>query len=513
MENKFIQISIETKVKFLILIVTVMLFTLPVNSQTLKAGTGKSNITAEDENIHDSLYVKVLILKNSKNSLAIITLDVVSIGTIGYVPDNYFKNIKTKLKKEFGINDVLISATHNHYDGFLVGDQKIKDDLVQPTLKAVKIALKDMEPVKVGGGSGYEDRIAMNRRIKLKDGSVFTIRHANPNAPDDQVSGVGDIDPEIGILRVDRYDGTSKAVLFNYACHPYTGVPGKGVTAEYPGFACSKIEENLNHGSMAFFLQGAAGNITEILYKNVSDYRDSEVFGRMLGKSTLKALKSIKTKKSPEFKIVTKTIDLPLRSDVSNRIKELEEQEVKLLTSLRGTSLNMKSFIPLYIKYSLSPDFPSYYSYRYLQEEKIGLEGLSSLDKENRKNIDKYIKNMLAMDKLSQIEENKAFLKIKQEEIEKNEKTTISVEIEAIRIGNFILVTFPGEPFAEIGMNIKNSSPFENTFLAGYSNGYIHYAPTAEAYKEWGYEVMNCILAPEWQNSYEQEIKQLLKEL
>ncbi len=31
--------------------------------------------------------------------------------------------------------------------------------------------------------------------IKLKDGSVFTIRHANPNMPDDEMVGLGEIDP------------------------------------------------------------------------------------------------------------------------------------------------------------------------------------------------------------------------------------------------------------------------------------------------------------------------------
>jgi hypothetical protein len=94
----------------------------------------------------------------------------------------------------------------------------------------------------------------------------------------------------------------------------------------------------------------------------------------------------------------------------------------------------MKTFIPLYIKYKLSPDYPSYYKYRYLQEEKEGQTGMKTLDIENRRNIDKYIQNMLAMDKLSQIEENKAFLNIKQAEIEKNSNNKIKVDIEGLGV-------------------------------------------------------------------------------
>ena len=245
----------------------------------------------------------------------------------------------------------------------------------------------------------------------------------------------------------------------------------------------------------------------------MNDYRDCEPFGRMLGASTLKGFRKIETSKTSLFSVISKKIELPLRQDISQHIKNLENQERVLLASLRSTSLNMKTFIPLYIKYALSPNYSSYYSYRYLQEEKEGIEGLTTVDIENRANIDKYIQNLHAMDKLAQIQENKTFLKIKQGELEKTNKKTISTEIEGIRIGDFVLVTFPGEPFAEIGLNIKEKSPYPNTFLAGYSNGYIHYAPPTDLYKEWGYEVMNCILAPEWQAIYEHEIHKIIEKL
>ena len=43
-----------------------------------------------------------------------------------------------------------------------------------------------------------------------------------------------------------------------------------------------------------------------------------------------------------------------------------------------------------------------------------------------------------------------------------------------------MLVTFPGELTVQIGLNIKQAAPHKPTFVAGYTNGYIYYAPTKE---------------------------------
>ena len=480
----------------------------------LKAGTGKSNITAANCGVvHDSLFVKALVLQNGSSRVAIISLDVVAIGGIGDIPDSFFPEITLLLKNEFKIDHLLISPSHNHLDGFLNGGKKIAADVQGKTVSAVKKAMANMEPVKVGAGKGFENRFAMNRRIRLKDGKVFTIRHANPNMPDDQVAGLGEIDPEIGILKMERKDGTIKAVVYNYACHPYTGMPDKGVTAEFPGFASQLIEDQLGHHSMAFFVQGAAGDITEVLYKDTDHPRDCESFGQMLGMSVLKALKEISIGHSDQLSVVSETVSLPLRTDISILLDTLLLQEKRVLASLRSTNLNLKSFIPLYIKYNLSPNFPSYSAEQYLFEKKGGFSGLDKMDEANKQDIDKYLRNVFAMEKLSQIQEDRHQLLLRQADVNRLGGDHVSAQIMALSIGNFILVSFPGEPFSEVGMKIKASSPYPNTFIAGYSNGYLHYAPTAESYQQLGYEVMNCILAPEWQKIYQERIMELLKQL
>ena len=94
-------------------------------------------------------------------------------------------------------------------------------------------------------------------------------------------------------------------------------------------------------------------------------------------------------------------------------------------------------------------------------------------------------------------------------------KRTISVEMLGIRIGDFVLVTFPGELTVRIGLNIKKASPHPHTFVAGYTNGYIYYTPTAEQLRNVGYaqEDSDCLVAPEWQKQFEDKIAEMLKQL
>jgi hypothetical protein len=82
---------------------------------------------------------------------------------------------------------------------------------------------------------------------------------------------------------------------------------------------------------------------------------------------------------------------------------------------------------------------------------------------------------------------------------------SLDAEVMGLRVGDFRLVTFPGEPSAQVGLDIKTLSPHALTFVAGYTNGYIYYAPTAEQLKNrgWAQEDSDCLLAPEWQALFE----------
>ncbi|NOZ23543.1 MAG: hypothetical protein GXP25_20900, partial [Planctomycetes bacterium] len=92
-------------------------------------------------------------------------------------------------------------------------------------------------------------------------------------------------------------------------------------------------------------------------------------------------------------------------------------------------------------------------------------------------------------------------------------EATVRTEVQGIRIGDCVLITSPAEVLTEVGLNVKRSSPYEYTFVAAFSNGYVHYGPPADDYKRGGYEVTECFLAPEWQQVFEKVAGEIIRRL
>lgn len=496
----------------LVLFLVTSLPALAASPAPLLAGVARSDISRVEEGlrINDPVYAKVLVLQQADVTVAIVAMDVTAIGGIGEVTDAFLPELRARIEAELGIPPlhVLVNASHNHPPhNFLCSHE----EQVARAFDAVKRAHGAMEPVTAGAGAGHEDRISMNRTLRLKDGSGWTIRHSNPSPPDEVVESVGPIDPEIGVLRLDRQDGSPLAVLYNFACHPYVTVPEGGVTSDYPGFASEVIEDNLP-GAMAIFIQGAGGDITPILYKDVNRARDSAPEGRILGLTTLKAARAIATSPA-ELRVINEPLRLPRKDDFDARVAELETDQARLLASLRGTSLNLKTFVPLYIKHLMDPEHPLDYKYRYLQSESIGADEFALIDQQNRAHLDKYIRNIRAMEQLARIQDKIATLRRHQKINADSGEETVATEVMGIRIGDFVLVSSPTEMLTTVGLNVKNASPFDHTFIAAYSNGYIHYGPPASEYAMGGYEVVECLLAPDWQALYEKKAAGVLKAL
>lgn len=67
------------------------------------------------------------------------------------------------------------------------------------------------------------------------------------------------------------------------------------------------------------------------------------------------------------------------------------------------------------------------------------------------------------------------------------------VEVQVIALGNEVAwVGLPGEMFTELGMQIKESSPYRRTIIVELANGAIGYIPTRRAYGEGNYEPTNA---------------------
>ena len=341
--------------------------------------------------------------------------------------------------------------------------------------------------------------------MKLRDGRETDVRRAYAMPRDEDVVSTGPIDPEIGLLRLDRVDtGAPLAVVYLFAAHPIQGAPDNGNTADYPAFASRAIEENLGAGVLAFFVQGCAGDINPARYKNVHEPHDAEPLGNRLGLSALRGLRAIRTTEGATLRVVNETLALPRSSDTAARMAKLRARREELLKSLQGTTLNFKTFVTLYLEHQLSGGMPAYYAHGYLHEKDRGRQDLRTLDEENSAAIQAYLRNIETMEELTRLQTNLALIEQHHAEALKL-PPTLEVEVAGLRIGDFRLVLFPGELTVQIGLNIKQRAPGPFTFVAGYSNGYIFYTPTAEQRRNPGYAQEDCdtLVAPEWQGLFE----------
>ena len=65
----------------------------------------------------------------------------------------------------------------------------------------------------------------------------------------------------------------------------------------------------------------------------------------------------------------------------------------------------------------------------------------------------------------------------------------VAAEIQAIACGPLAIVGLPGEPMTELGMAIRERSPFPQTIVLGYSNGNgVHYVGMPGEKARGGYE-------------------------
>ena len=93
-------------------------------------------------------------------------------------------------------------------------------------------------------------------------------------------------------------------------------------------------------------------------------------------------------------------------------------------------------------------------------------------------------------------------------------QTHLTFEAQVFAIGEKIaLAAIPGEPFVEIGLQIKKQSPIEHTLFSGYSNVGWAYIPVPEAYPVGGYEVEITPFRPDAAGIVVAETLSLLEEV
>jgi hypothetical protein len=150
----------------------------------------------------------------------------------------------------------------------------VKEALV----RAVREAHDRLEPARLAFGEGV-GMANMNRRAEDVDGTVSL--GLNPDGPADR---------QIGLVRVDRTDGSPIAIVVNYAIHG-TVLSGQNlrISGDAPGTVSAYLEQKT--GATVLFVNGAAGNLAPI-YSGYADPRSGHLpqFRVLLGDRVLAAL-------------------------------------------------------------------------------------------------------------------------------------------------------------------------------------------------------------------------------
>lgn len=408
------------------------------------------------------LYVTALALENDGLRVAIVDVDILILSA------GMDAEARDAVVAATGVpaQNIRIAYSHTHSGPAFISRWITEGaDLAKEWLDAlpgqitdtVQSAFSGMQPVNVASGAGSCD-ININRRPEDEHGSRFTGR--NWKDP---------VDHEVGVVAMDTLAGDPLATLMVYACHPtIMGHANKMVTPDFPGPARRVVEQTV--GGTCLFLQGAGGNQGPVhgFTGDLNVYRRE---GTKLGLEAARVRMDLDPFKRRErlVEILPSGADLGIYDD-----EPVSQPDDTLAVSWAEADLPLRELRPLQ---ELETRFEEAAAeVDRLREAAVAGEGESNPSKEMMLAISKAQKANIALNCVLLAERHA-------------EDGHVSVSVQAIRIGETVLVAVPLEPFAEIGMDIKAKSPASRTFFSGFSNGHYNYLPTDIGIEEGGYEV------------------------
>lgn len=339
--------------------------------------------------------------------------------------------------------NLILCATHTHTgpalgDSFgYEGSPDVLDYIVKKSVMAVRSARENLYPAAVYAGSVRDNPFAFNRRYWMKDGSVAT----NPGKLNPEiVKPEGVVDREIGILAV-RHEDEITGLVVNIVNHTDT-VGGDRVSADWPGFMEREIQARIGAQVPILTLIGASGDINHIDVGSgepQTSYGESRRIGTGYAEIVLDALPALAEIDGAGVRVDTVGATLRKRS-VSDR--ELAEAE-----ALLGGG------------------------------EEPGRDPLTSFDLAKGSSA---VRAMFARQliRFAESEAGKAY----------------EYRLTCIKFGgDLAIVSMPGEPFTEIGLKVKEGSPFRTTFVVSHANGRCGYVPLRECFPRGGYEVLPTV--------------------
>jgi len=443
----------------------------------LKVGYSRLNITPmlgidlggypikrQAEKILDDLYVFCVALNSGDDTALILAVDNLSLFVS--TADRYREAIskKTSIPKEA----IYISCSHNHTSPGKPGDTASKeindyyDFLEYKMVDSAVLAIADLKDARMGYGIGEAKGVAFPRRYRMKDGSCQT----NPgvNNPD-ILHSIGTADERVTVIRFDR-EGADTIVIANFGNHPDT-IGGCVISSDWPHFLRETVESVIPN-CKCVFLNGAQGDLNHVnvhptggfyndLARDFDDvdrgYGHTRWMGRVVGAGVLQVFDKVEYVDVDSIKYIQKTIEIPSNRPDPKDIPEARRID-ELYSSGRASELPYKGMM------------------------------LTTVVAEARR--------MLRLE---------------------NGPDYFDMNLIGISVGGVAFLGIPGEPFSEVGKQLKNDPNFTLVVPTALTNGSQGYFPTRDAYDEGGYEARGSRFKAGVAELIIEEGKKLLTEL
>tara|TARA_R110002049_G_scaffold305056_2_gene501046 strand:+ start:10649 stop:12040 length:1392 start_codon:yes stop_codon:yes gene_type:complete len=248
--------------------------------------------------LHDACKVRAVVLASDTTCVAIVSVDALLIRR------ELVQSARKRIAEITGMdaNAILVCATHSHSSGptglIYPGDfdhaspdvqtlayqrsstanpdyvKRVEEQIVA----AVVEAHRRLQPCTYSVGTGREDKVSFNRRIRMNNGMT----HTNPRPGNPASLGyAGPIDPDVGVIGIWNTDGKLSGCIVNFACHAVGSAPV--ISANYIYYIEQVIRGTFGDECVVVFTAGASGDVTPI--DNLSEFarRESEELQRFVG--------------------------------------------------------------------------------------------------------------------------------------------------------------------------------------------------------------------------------------
>ena len=213
--------------------------------------------------VHDDLLAKALVLDDGTTRVAITVSDVLRIQREDVLRIREIASAATGIPA----GNIYVACTHTHTGPELNPRRPMVPVNMEylaafPGMVAQAIiqAHSNLKPVTLRMGEEYEDRVAFNRRFRMKDG---TVRFNPGKLNSDIIAPDGPIDPQVNVIRLDGEDGLPICILVNYSLHPDV-MTGNQISADWPGEMPRLVSAQYDSKPLVIFVQGTCGNINHI---------------------------------------------------------------------------------------------------------------------------------------------------------------------------------------------------------------------------------------------------------